>query len=123
MDFIFALFPWFITWRLNLKRAEKIALCVTLSLGIFVAIITAVRTWWKDTPLMHVHDKWYMWRDAMSEIWSVVSGFDFFPLPETTSPHLWVQPWRDPMMGYCLSYALPNILHINILRKGNGTMC
>lgn len=25
-----------------------------------VAIVTAVRTWWKDTPLMHVHDEWYM---------------------------------------------------------------
>lgn len=69
MDFIFALFPWFITWRLNLKKAEKVALCITLSLGIVVAIITAVRTWWKDTPLMHVHDEWYMWRDAVSEIW------------------------------------------------------
>lgn len=33
MDFVFALFPWCITYRLNLKRAEKIALCVTLSLG------------------------------------------------------------------------------------------
>ncbi|KAF3769314.1 hypothetical protein M406DRAFT_287447 [Cryphonectria parasitica EP155] len=69
MDFVFAMFPWFITWRLKLQRAEKVALCLTLSLGIIVAIITAVRTWWKDTPLMHVHDTWYMWRDAMSEIW------------------------------------------------------
>ncbi|CAN8098559.1 unnamed protein product [Discula destructiva] len=69
MDFIFALFPWLITWRLHLKRAEKIALCITLSLGVVVAIITAVRTWWKDTPLMHVHDEWYIWRDAMSQIW------------------------------------------------------
>lgn len=33
MDFIFALFPWVVTWRLKLKKAEKIALCVTLSLG------------------------------------------------------------------------------------------
>ncbi|ROW00337.1 hypothetical protein VMCG_07328 [Cytospora schulzeri] len=69
MDFIFAIFPWFITWPLNLKRAEKVGLCVTLSLGMLIAVITAVRTWWKDTPLMHSHDHWYIWRDAMSEIW------------------------------------------------------
>lgn len=85
MDFIFALFPWFITWKLNLKRAEKVGLCITLSLGIVVAVITAVRTWWKDTPLMHVHDEWYIWRDAMSQIW-----FVHFPVSnssaETASP-------------------------------------
>lgn len=79
MDFIFALFPWFITWKLNLKKAEKIGLCITLSLGIVVAVITAVRTWWKDTPLMHVHDEWYMWRDAVSQIW-----FVYFSLLRTT---------------------------------------
>lgn len=33
MDFIFAIFPWFIAWPLNLKRAEKVGLCATLSLG------------------------------------------------------------------------------------------
>lgn len=33
MDFAFAIFPWFVTWRLNLKKAEKVGLCVTLSLG------------------------------------------------------------------------------------------
>lgn len=76
MDFIFALFPWLITWNLKLRKAEKIGLCVTLSLGMTVAIFTAVRTWWKDTPLMHVHDEWYMWRDAMSEIWLVTSCFE-----------------------------------------------
>lgn len=60
MDFIFAIFPWILTWKLKLKKSEKIALCATLSLGIIVAVITAVRTWWKDTPLMHVHDRWYI---------------------------------------------------------------
>lgn len=69
MDFMFAIFPWFITWPLNLKRGEKIGLCLTLSLGMMIAIVTAIRTWWKDTPLMHVHDTWYIWRDAVSQIW------------------------------------------------------
>lgn len=81
MDFVFAIFPWVLTWRLKLQRDEKIALCITLSLGIVwvlsclshhvceplkltpqcrIAVITAVRTWWKDTPLMDTHDEWYM---------------------------------------------------------------
>lgn len=34
MDFTFAIYPWFLTWRLKLKKAEKIGLCITLSLGI-----------------------------------------------------------------------------------------
>lgn len=34
MDFVFAIFPWLITWKLPMNRHEKISLCVTLSLGI-----------------------------------------------------------------------------------------
>lgn len=33
MDFVFALFPWIIAWKLNMRRNEKIALSATLSLG------------------------------------------------------------------------------------------
>ncbi|KAF3385650.1 hypothetical protein F1880_002368 [Penicillium rolfsii] len=33
MDFVFALFPWMIAWKLNMRRNEKIALSATLSLG------------------------------------------------------------------------------------------
>jgi hypothetical protein len=33
LDFIFAAFPWFITWSLDMRRIEKIGLCVTMSLG------------------------------------------------------------------------------------------
>ncbi|ORY64783.1 uncharacterized protein BCR38DRAFT_390532 [Pseudomassariella vexata] len=69
MDFVFALFPWLITWRLNIKRYEKAALCVTMSLGLLVAIISAVRTVWKSKPIMHVHDAWYMWRNGQSMVW------------------------------------------------------
>jgi hypothetical protein len=32
MDFIFAAYPWFITWNLDMKRGEKIGLCLTMSL-------------------------------------------------------------------------------------------
>lgn len=33
MDFVFALFPWLLTWNLEMRRAEKIGLCATMSLG------------------------------------------------------------------------------------------
>lgn len=33
MDFVFAIFPWVITWKLRMDRAEKYSLCATLSLG------------------------------------------------------------------------------------------
>ncbi|CZR66573.1 related to integral membrane protein pth11 [Phialocephala subalpina] len=69
MDFIFACFPWWITWNLEMRRVEKVALCATMSLGLLVAIISAVRTTWKDRPIMHQHDEYYMWRNGMSNIW------------------------------------------------------
>ncbi|KAH6665391.1 hypothetical protein B0J14DRAFT_231341 [Halenospora varia] len=70
MDFIFACFPWWITWSLEkMRRIEKFALCATMSLGMVVAIISAVRTTWKDREIMHVHDEYYIWRNGMSNIW------------------------------------------------------
>lgn len=33
MDFVFASFPWLITRSLEMKRAEKVGLCLTMSLG------------------------------------------------------------------------------------------
>jgi hypothetical protein len=32
MDFVFAAYPWIITWNLDMRRVEKIGLCVTMSL-------------------------------------------------------------------------------------------
>ncbi|KAK9777059.1 hypothetical protein SCAR479_06127 [Seiridium cardinale] len=74
MDFLFALFPWWITWRLNLKKMEKVALCATMSLGMVVAVIAAIRTAWKDDG--NKHNPWYYWHNAMSNIWysSEVAG-------------------------------------------------
>ncbi|PVH76495.1 hypothetical protein DL98DRAFT_574387 [Cadophora sp. DSE1049] len=69
MDFVFAAFPWWITWSLEMRRVEKIALCMTMSLGMLVAVMSAIRTSWKDRPIMHVHDEYYMWRNGMSNIW------------------------------------------------------
>lgn len=44
MDFFLAIFPWFVLWDLNMKRREKITVCVSLSLGIFAGICGVIRT-------------------------------------------------------------------------------
>lgn len=67
MDFILASFPWIITWNLGMRKIEKIGLCATMSLGMIVAIIAAVRTNWKDEG--NIKDEWYFWRNAHSNIW------------------------------------------------------
>lgn len=54
---------------LDTLRSRDVVTPLLTPLPNSVAVITAVRTWWKATPLMHVHDEWYMWRDAVSEIW------------------------------------------------------
>ncbi|TKX20391.1 hypothetical protein C1H76_7427 [Elsinoe australis] len=67
MDFVMATFPWFITWNLNMRKVEKVGLCLTMSLGMIVAIISAIRTGWKDGG--NPKDEWYFWRNAHSNIW------------------------------------------------------
>ncbi|KAF2106190.1 hypothetical protein BDV96DRAFT_508269 [Lophiotrema nucula] len=74
MDFIFAVFPWLITWKLDMRKNEKIGLCVTMSLGMIVAIETAVRVSWKDEG--NKRDPYYYWRNGVSNVWysSEVAG-------------------------------------------------
>ncbi|KAH7380436.1 hypothetical protein DE146DRAFT_624766 [Phaeosphaeria sp. MPI-PUGE-AT-0046c] len=67
MDFILATFPWILTWKLDMRKAEKVGLCITMSLGMIVAIVSAIRTGWKDEG--NVKDQWYFWRNAHSNIW------------------------------------------------------
>ncbi|KAK1961036.1 hypothetical protein LY78DRAFT_317487 [Colletotrichum sublineola] len=67
MDFVFASFPWLITRSLEMKRAEKIGLCITMSLGMIVAIVSAIRVNWKDDG--NDRDPWYIYRNGMSQIW------------------------------------------------------
>ncbi|RSL66533.1 hypothetical protein CEP54_003687 [Fusarium duplospermum] len=74
MDFVFASFPWLITRSLEMRRAEKVGLCLTMSLGMIVAIVAAIRVGWKDQG--NDRDSHYMWRNGMSQIWysSEVAG-------------------------------------------------
>ncbi|KAI1850491.1 hypothetical protein JX265_013383 [Neoarthrinium moseri] len=69
MDFVLALFPWMLTWRLNISKWEKIGLCGTMSLGIIIAIISAVRQAWMDDPTTSHYDDWYFWHQGLSMVW------------------------------------------------------
>ncbi|KAG4030322.1 hypothetical protein MFRU_012g00640 [Monilinia fructicola] len=68
-DFILALFPWMVTWKLRISLKEKIALCITMSLGVVVAIISAVRTAWMEDPSVNAYNDYYFWRQGMSMVW------------------------------------------------------
>lgn len=74
MDFIFAAFPWLITWNLAMKKSEKIGISIVMSLGMVIAIESAIRTQWKYEG--NPKDIWYFWRNGMSDIWysSEVAG-------------------------------------------------
>ncbi|KAM0717850.1 hypothetical protein Q7P37_006182 [Cladosporium fusiforme] len=74
MDFTFAIFPWLIMWKLDMKKSEKWGLCVVMSLGMVVAIESAIRTHWKYQG--NPKDEMYFWRLGMSAIWysSEVAG-------------------------------------------------
>ncbi|KAM3076812.1 hypothetical protein ACMFMG_003720 [Clarireedia jacksonii] len=75
-DFVLALFPWMVTWKLKISKKEKIALCVTMSLGIVVAIISAIRTAWMVNPKINAYNDYYFWRQGLSMVWysSEVAG-------------------------------------------------
>ncbi|CZR69627.1 related to integral membrane protein pth11 [Phialocephala subalpina] len=43
MDFVLAIFPWFILWKLKMKRKERLTIAFGLSLGVFAGICGIVR--------------------------------------------------------------------------------
>ncbi|KAF4541029.1 hypothetical protein BFW01_g3299 [Lasiodiplodia theobromae] len=43
MDFFLALFPWMVLWQLNMRKKEKITICISLSLGVIAGICGVVR--------------------------------------------------------------------------------
>ncbi|KAL4928050.1 uncharacterized protein BDV17DRAFT_298785 [Aspergillus undulatus] len=44
LDFVLAFFPWYALWQLNMKKREKITICMSLSLGVFAGICGIIRT-------------------------------------------------------------------------------
>ncbi|ROW00793.1 hypothetical protein VMCG_06499 [Cytospora schulzeri] len=69
LDFVLSLIPWAIMWNLNIEKYDKIGLCVTMSLGVLIAIFTSVRTWYMLSPDLNEYNAWYFWRQGMTEIW------------------------------------------------------
>ncbi|KAH8653716.1 hypothetical protein BX600DRAFT_526921 [Xylariales sp. PMI_506] len=76
MDFVLALFPWMVIWKLRMNKLEKIGLCLTMSLGIVIAIIAAVRTVYEKNPALSAYNDWYFWNQGLSMVWfsSEVAG-------------------------------------------------
>lgn len=67
MDFVLALFPWLVTWKLRIKRLEKIGICVTMSLGVIVAIISTWRTAYMMSPDLNNYDAMYFCKFTFSQ--------------------------------------------------------
>ncbi|KAK0631074.1 hypothetical protein B0T17DRAFT_239334 [Bombardia bombarda] len=44
VDFLFAAFPWFFIWQLNMRYMEKITIAASLSLGVVAGVCGVVRT-------------------------------------------------------------------------------
>ncbi|KAK9771792.1 hypothetical protein SCAR479_11580 [Seiridium cardinale] len=69
MDFVLALFPWMVIWKLKISQWEKIGLCGTMSLGVVVAVISAIRQAWMDNPASTQYDDLYFWHQGLSMVW------------------------------------------------------
>lgn len=70
-DFALALFPWLVTWKLRIKKIEKIGICVTMSLGVLVAIMSTWRTAYMMSDSMNTYDIWYFRRQGLSMVWYI----------------------------------------------------
>ncbi|KAK1758857.1 hypothetical protein QBC47DRAFT_336342 [Echria macrotheca] len=44
MDFFLALFPWYLIWGLNMRRVEKLGVCIAMSLGILSGATGVMKT-------------------------------------------------------------------------------
>ncbi|KAI1503589.1 hypothetical protein F5X99DRAFT_374875 [Biscogniauxia marginata] len=69
MDFVLAIFPWLVVWKLKMSRWEKVGLCWTMSLGVFVAMISAARVAWTTSPNNERYDDYYFWRQGLGMVW------------------------------------------------------
>ncbi|KAF4609614.1 hypothetical protein G7Y89_g15841 [Cudoniella acicularis] len=67
MDFFLALLPWLILWNVNMKRRDKITVCISLSLGVFAGVCGVIRTSGLDA-LSQTSD--YLYATTESLIWT-----------------------------------------------------
>ncbi|QSZ32156.1 hypothetical protein DSL72_001727 [Monilinia vaccinii-corymbosi] len=68
LDFFLAGFPWLVIWGLNMKRKEKIAICISLSLGVIAGVCGVLRTMTLDS-LNDTDD--YLYSVSNSIIWTM----------------------------------------------------
>ncbi|KAI0600395.1 hypothetical protein F4775DRAFT_545642 [Biscogniauxia sp. FL1348] len=69
MDFVLAIFPWLVVWKLKMTKWEKVGLCWTMSLGVVVAVISAARIAWTESPGNENYDDYYFWRQGLGMVW------------------------------------------------------
>ncbi|KAI5923811.1 hypothetical protein F4810DRAFT_194831 [Camillea tinctor] len=58
MEILLAFLPWRLIWNLHLARAEKVGICISMSLGVIAACIAIVRLILTSTIAINV-DLWY----------------------------------------------------------------
>ncbi|KAL4874554.1 hypothetical protein BJY04DRAFT_225864 [Aspergillus karnatakaensis] len=67
LDFVLAFFPWYALWQLNMKRKEKITICLSLSLGVFAGVCGIIRTTGLDALTVSTD---YLYATTNSVIWT-----------------------------------------------------
>ncbi|PSR99121.1 hypothetical protein BD289DRAFT_479703 [Coniella lustricola] len=118
MDFVLALFPWVVTWKLRIKPLEKVGICVTMSLGIIVAVISTWRTVYMTSPTLNNYDRYYFWRQGMTMVWyqaEVAGTIIVQTLPVVR--HL----WRDSIATRTLVSVKLKEITMGTTRNNNGT--
>ncbi|KAJ4393055.1 hypothetical protein N0V93_002262 [Gnomoniopsis smithogilvyi] len=70
-DFVLALFPWMVTWNMRIKRIEKIGICATMSLGVFVAAFSTWRTIYMMNPAVDDYNYGWFERQGLSMVWFI----------------------------------------------------
>ncbi|KAB8235904.1 uncharacterized protein BDW43DRAFT_317861 [Aspergillus alliaceus] len=76
MDFILALLPWLVIWKLQMRRREKLGIAIAMSLGIFAAATAFIKTT-KLTNVSNLADYTYACSEIL--IWaSAETGLTIF---------------------------------------------
>ncbi|KAK7746331.1 hypothetical protein SLS53_002290 [Cytospora paraplurivora] len=118
LDFVLSLFPWVITWNLNIDRLDKIGICVSMSLGVIIAIFTSVRTWYMLDADINTYDAWYFWRQGMTEVWYQAEVAGTIIVQALPVIRLFVQDLQVSLMPMRLN---ENPAGMTVLTIGTGT--
>ncbi|KAK3381787.1 hypothetical protein B0H63DRAFT_561409 [Podospora didyma] len=85
MDFVLALFPWLLIMRLNMRRVEKIGVCVAMSLGVLSGVTAIIKTSyinqsakWRDWTYLSID--LLIWAGAESAVVITAASIPFLRL-------------------------------------------